>query len=105
MRDMSRHTLLFLFALLASATQLRAVDALIVDGLHVGFYGKTCPEAEGVISDIVNNEIAMDRGISPGLIRLFFHDCFITVTSLINTSHLLTLMLHCMHAHHIVVGW
>jgi len=75
---MSQHTLLFLFGLLASATQLCAVDALIVNGLRVGFYGKTCPVAESVISDIVNNEIAMDRGISPGLIRLFFHDCFIT---------------------------
>jgi peroxidase len=80
--NMPRHTSPFLFALLASAATLLSVgDALVVDGLQVGFYGKTCPGAEGVISDIVNNEIAMDRGISPGLIRLFFHDCFITVTS------------------------
>lgn len=73
---MPRHTSPLLFALLA--TLLSVGDALVVDGLQVGFYGKTCPAAEGVISDIVNNEIAMDRGISPGLIRLFFHDCFIT---------------------------
>ncbi|AQK82763.1 Peroxidase 64 [Zea mays] len=69
--NMPRHTSPFLFALLASAATLLSVgDALVVDGLQVGFYGKTCPAAEGVISDIVNNEIAMDRGISPGLIRL-----------------------------------
>ncbi|OEL37467.1 Peroxidase 5 [Dichanthelium oligosanthes] len=75
---MPRHTLLFLFALVASAAQRGAVDALIVDGLQVGFYSQTCPEAEGAIRNIVNNEIGMDRSIAPGLIRLFFHDCFIT---------------------------
>ncbi|KAJ1259386.1 hypothetical protein BS78_10G150700 [Paspalum vaginatum] len=78
MRNMSRHALPFLFALLAAASQLGTVGALIVDGLEVGFYDRSCPEAEGVIRDIVNNEVDMDRGIAPGLIRLFFHDCFIT---------------------------
>jgi len=71
--------LLFLIALLASAARRGAVDASIVDGLEVGFYGQTCPDAEGAIRNVVNNEIGMTRGIAPGLIRLFFHDCFITV--------------------------
>ncbi|KAG2611502.1 peroxidase 5-like [Panicum virgatum] len=70
--------LLFLIALLASAVRRGAVDASIVDGLEVGFYGQTCPDAEGAIRNVVNNEIGMNRGIAPGLIRLFFHDCFIT---------------------------
>ncbi|WVZ80763.1 hypothetical protein U9M48_028216 [Paspalum notatum var. saurae] len=78
MGNMSRYTLLFVFVLLAATSQLGTVDALIVDGLEVGFYGRTCPEAEGVIRDIVNNEVGMDHSIAPGLIRLFFHDCFIT---------------------------
>ncbi|RLN12123.1 peroxidase 5 [Panicum miliaceum] len=75
---MPRLTLLFLVALLALAARLGAVDASIVDGLEVGFYGQSCPDAEGAIRNVVNNEIGMNRGITPGLIRLFFHDCFIT---------------------------
>ena len=89
MGNMSRYTLLFVFVLLAATSQLGTVDALIVDGLEVGFYGRTCPEAEGVIRDIVNNEVGMDRSIAPGLIRLFFHDCFITV---INTCNYLWIL-------------
>ncbi|GJM99780.1 hypothetical protein PR202_ga16913 [Eleusine coracana subsp. coracana] len=54
------------------------VDAVIVDGLQVGFYSRTCPEAENVVRDVVNSEVAANRSIAPGLIRLFFHDCFIT---------------------------
>ncbi|KAL6639880.1 hypothetical protein ACP70R_022475 [Stipagrostis hirtigluma subsp. patula] len=75
---MPRLTLLFLCALLAAAAQRGAVDAVISDGLQVGFYSKTCPEAEGTVSDVVNSEMKMDRTIAPGLIRIFFHDCFIT---------------------------
>jgi peroxidase len=77
-------SLLFLIALLAVVRRPAAVDALISDGLQVGFYGNTCPVAENVVRDIVHNEVAANRSIAPGLIRLFFHDCFITV---INKQH------------------
>ncbi|XP_062179013.1 peroxidase 5-like [Phragmites australis] len=75
---MPRIKLVFFLALLAAAAQRRAIDALIVDGLQVGFYNRRCPEAEGVVRDVVNSEVGMDRTIAAGLIRLFFHDCFIT---------------------------
>ncbi|TVU11232.1 hypothetical protein EJB05_44805 [Eragrostis curvula] len=75
---MERLKLVFLCALLAVARRGAFVDAVIVDGLQVGFYSRTCPEAENVVRDVVNSEAAMDRSIPPGLIRLFFHDCFIT---------------------------
>ncbi|KAL5200413.1 hypothetical protein ABZP36_021616 [Zizania latifolia] len=76
---MSRLTVVFLVGAAAAAALLgAAVDAKIVDGLRAGFYNKTCPEAEGTIRDVVNSEIGMDRTIAAGIIRIFFHDCFIT---------------------------
>ncbi|GJN28800.1 hypothetical protein PR202_gb16967 [Eleusine coracana subsp. coracana] len=63
---------------LAVSRRGAVVDAVIVDGLQVGFYSRTCPEAENVVRDVVNSEVAANRSIAPGLIRLFFHDCFIT---------------------------
>lgn len=81
---MSRLTaaMLFMLALLAVAPRT-AVQEAIVDGLRVGFYNKTCPEAEGVVRDVVNSEVGMDRTIAAGLMRLFFHDCFVTVTHIV----------------------
>uniref|UniRef100_J3ME55 Peroxidase n=2 Tax=Oryza brachyantha TaxID=4533 RepID=J3ME55_ORYBR len=64
-------------ALLAGAAA-PAVDAAIVDGLQVGFYNRSCPAAEEAVRDVISSEIAMDRTIAAGLIRIFFHDCFIT---------------------------
>nr|BAK06482.1 predicted protein [Hordeum vulgare subsp. vulgare] len=72
--------MLFLLSLVlaSSAPRLAVVEALVVDGLKMGFYNRTCPEAEQVIRNVVQTEVGMDRTIAPGLIRIFFHDCFIT---------------------------
>ncbi|KAL3691900.1 hypothetical protein R1sor_005551 [Riccia sorocarpa] len=45
-------------------------------GLAVNFYSKSCPNAETIISQLVSAAINNDKGIAPGLLRIFFHDCF-----------------------------
>ncbi|KAL6841907.1 hypothetical protein ACP4OV_028419 [Aristida adscensionis] len=43
-------------------------------GLRVGYYDDKCPGAEAVVRDAVRGAGA---GIQAGLVRLFFHDCFV----------------------------
>ncbi|XP_055814844.1 peroxidase 43 [Solanum dulcamara] len=45
--------------------------------LKVGFYGKTCPNAETIVSTVVRQVAASDQNIAPVLLRLHFHDCFV----------------------------
>ncbi|KAG0466695.1 hypothetical protein HPP92_017664 [Vanilla planifolia] len=51
--------------------------AAIGAGLSVGYYEFTCPSAEQVVYETIAAAYANNPGIAPGLIRMFFHDCFV----------------------------
>ncbi|KFK42111.1 hypothetical protein AALP_AA2G212400 [Arabis alpina] len=45
--------------------------------LRFGFYSKTCPSAELIVHNIVQQAITRDPGNAAVLLRLHFHDCFV----------------------------
>nr|CAB3455103.1 unnamed protein product [Digitaria exilis] len=68
-----------------AAKQLGALVTLLgllgsVAGLSEDHYSKNesyCPGAEAIVRNVVEKAIGSKRGIGAGLIRLFFHDCFV----------------------------
>ncbi|CAH8355698.1 unnamed protein product [Eruca vesicaria subsp. sativa] len=48
-----------------------------VSRLRYDYYGVSCPFAEKIIGNAVNEIYKARPGIAPSLIRLLFHDCFI----------------------------
>ncbi|XP_057866575.2 peroxidase 5-like [Cryptomeria japonica] len=63
----------------AALILLLSFTSSIVDGagLKVGYYSNTCPEAEGIISDVVGKAVRANPGVAAALIRMHFHDCFV----------------------------
>ncbi|KAF8668891.1 hypothetical protein HU200_052095 [Digitaria exilis] len=52
--------------------------------IRVDHYSKNesyCPGAEAIVRNVVEKAIGSKRGIGAGLIRLFFHDCFVQNTT------------------------
>lgn len=62
--------------LLLIAAQLQAVCRA---DLRYGFYGKTCPGVEALVQKVVFDAFNKDDTVAAGLIRLYFHDCFVRV--------------------------
>ncbi|XP_010416636.1 PREDICTED: peroxidase 13 [Camelina sativa] len=45
--------------------------------LEFGFYSETCPRAESIVRDVVQQAVTNDPGKAAVLLRLQFHDCFV----------------------------
>ncbi|XP_060198664.1 peroxidase 12-like [Lycium barbarum] len=49
----------------------------IVNGLSWSFYQSRCPQLESIIRKGLEKQIKADAGQAAGLLRLYFHDCFV----------------------------
>lgn len=54
--------------------------------LSVDFHAQSCPQVEWIVSTMVYEELQADRSLASGLIRLYFNDCFLNVSTLIRTA-------------------
>lgn len=51
--------------------------------LSARYYDKTCPNVQRVVRSVMARNVAGQPGIAPAVLRLFFHDCFVNVRTLI----------------------
>ncbi|XP_010524521.1 PREDICTED: peroxidase 24 [Tarenaya hassleriana] len=45
--------------------------------LNMGFYHETCPQAEGIVREIVSEKVEANPNLAPKLLRIHYHDCFV----------------------------
>ncbi|GAA0148266.1 peroxidase [Lithospermum erythrorhizon] len=63
---------IFLIFLLISTS-----STLAFGQTRVGYYGRTCPRAESIVTSSVRSAFRSNPTIAPGLLRMHFHDCFV----------------------------
>lgn len=51
--------------------------------LKIGFYATSCPTAESLIQKATQTKWNVDKTITAGILRMFFHDCFVQVQNLV----------------------
>ncbi|KAF7100481.1 hypothetical protein CFC21_101993 [Triticum aestivum] len=63
--------------LLPLALLVLAASSAAVAQLEIGFYSKTCPDAEKIVHEEMAKIIAAAPSLAGPLLRLHFHDCFV----------------------------
>uniref|UniRef100_A0A453R7A1 Peroxidase n=6 Tax=Triticinae TaxID=1648030 RepID=A0A453R7A1_AEGTS len=63
--------------LLPLALLVLAASSAAVAQLEIGFYSKTCPDAEKIVREEMAKIIAAAPSLAGPLLRLHFHDCFV----------------------------
>ncbi len=47
------------------------------DSFKFGFYDESCPDAEKIVTSVVEAQFRSNPGIVAGVLRMHFHDCFV----------------------------